>query len=521
LGPPTKPARIVKPRKHIKLDMRIAVCDSTMKVWYEDKTDMRTEWDLVEFVRWVRDNWPTDREGRKRTTPIMFVCHNPHKLFQKLHKAFQHDPEWNAKFSVNTGGRFYVSDGATREPKVRTTQDIRISFFGFRSTTNRTTQYFHPITPFDFMDDFRDYGDTDWPEYIRLYQWGGSVRQWMRKHKLRFTPTRGGLASQLLKDKKFYPSTRRKVPKDTNEKAREALPGNFYVMAERSIGRIYSGVYIIDQENAHHHAAETIELPNANTLFARGRFATQSDEAFVKDKSLGFENLINEYGLFRVHAHVPNTWGGMVPPWNYQTGLTDLFLFSNEIELAEELGIEIRHVSYAWTSRDLDDGLAKYAKWAQKEVAANPQNRTWLKPTLLSGYGILGVRPRQIEMAYWRSEAGKPHRYLLGPTPITMQRMRTKKEIQPGIANIIHRGMIEAETRKLSIRFARRLEDEGHTVIAIHADAVLVKDEGQQFPLFPPPWRVKDRLTHFEALDQVSFRSDTIDVLPGRNRAKR
>ena len=504
--------------------MRIAVCDRSDGVWYEDVPGAKAyRWgNTVELVKYLRHNWPLDHEGKAgRTTPIMLVCHNPHRVFLEVHNAFKDDPEWNARFSINTSERFYTSDGATREPKVRTMQDIRISFFGFR-TPNRKTKYFHPISPHDFMEDFDEkYGETEWPEYIRLYHWGGSVRKWMRKHKLRFTATRGGLAAQLLRDKRFYPDDRRKVPKETNEKARVALPGNYYAMGERYINNIVPAVYLIDQENAHHYAAETVTLPDANTLFARGRFATLSDEPFAREKQIGFDNLVNEHGLFRCRVWIPKPRTTTVVPWTDQHGLTNIFLFSNELQMAKELGIEIRHISYAWTSRDVDTGLAKYAQWAQREVSENPIHRAWLKPTLLSAYGILGVRPRQMEMAYYRSLNGRPFRYLLGPTPIMMNRMRTTKEIQPPIANLIHRGMIEAETRRLSIALMKQLEGEGHTIVAIHADAVLVKDEGQQLPLLSPPWRVKDRLSHFKALDRVSFHSDQVTVLPGRKRAKR
>lgn len=508
----------MKPRKNFKVDMRIVVCDSTMNTWYEDMPGNKSyQWDLIDLIKYLRINWPNDREGKKRTTPIMLVCQNPHKIFLKVHEAFKDDPEWNARFSVNTSERFYICDGSSREPKVRTTQDIRISFFGFRNS-NRKTQYFHPITPHDFIDDFSKYGDTDWPEYIRLYHWGGSVRKWMRKHKLRFTTTRGGLSAQLLRDKRFYPVKRRKVPKLTNENARPALPGNFYVMSERHMNKMIPAVYLIDQQNAHHYAAETVNFPDANTLFARGRFATLSDKTYVKNNRVGFNNLMNEHGLFRCRVWIPKYVQGMVPSW-WKEGLSDVFLFSNEIDLLLELGGEIRHIAYAWTSRSLDTGLAKYAQWAQREISDNPDHKIWLKPTLLSAYGILGVRPRQMETAYWQSEDGEPYRYLLGPTPIMMQRFRTSKEIQPAIANLIHRGMIEAETRKLSIQLARKLELEGHTIIAIHADAVLVQDEGQQLPLLPPPWRIKDRLNHFKAIDQVSFHSDQVTILPGRKRA--
>jgi hypothetical protein len=496
--------------------MRIAVCDADLNVWYEDKTEMRAEWDLVEFVRFIRENWPRDRAGKKMTTPILFVCHNPHRVFERLHKVFENDPEWNVKFSVGTGDKFH-RDGEVKPPRVRSVRDIRISLFGFRDG-NRKTKYFHTVCPLDFMDDFRKYGDPTWPEYIRLYQWGGSVRQWVQKHKLKLSPTRGGLSAQLLRDRKFYPDARRKVPKATNENARVAMPGNFYAMREQSIDRMYQGVFVIDQENAHHYAAETVELPNANDLFARGRFATQADLPYAREKRITFENLIGEYGLFRCRVYVPKGLSGMLPPWAINHGLHYVYLYSNELELAQSLGVEIRYITYAYTARELDTGLKLYAQWAQRQVKEHPDNKQWLKPTLLSGYGILGARPRHIEVAHYRSDKGESYRYLLGPTPVMMKRMKTKRKIQPVVANTVQRGMIEAETRRLSIELARKLEVENHTVIAIHADGLLVKDEGQQLPLLPPPWRVKDRLTGFQAIDDVSYKSDTVCILPGRKK---
>lgn len=523
LAPPSNPERIVKPRKPVNMNMRIVVCDRDGKVWYEGSQKDKipnVEWDLIELVRYLRDNWPRDRSGKRRATPIMLVCANPHRVFLRVHKQFENDPEWKCRFSIGTGERFYIRDGSTREPKVKTQRDIRISFFGFR-TSNRNTKYFHILSPLDFMDSFQDYGNPEWPEYIRLYHWGGHVRKWIQKHKLKFSATRGGLSAQLLKDKRFYSQPRRKVPKLTNEKARLAMPGNYYAMIKKEIGTLYRSVFVIDQQNAHHYAAETLNLPDANTLFARGRFATESDDPYAKENSELFELLLNENGLFRVRLHVPNYLGGMLPPWATHKGFVNAYLYSNEIELARELGVEIRHISHAWTSPQIDNGLKRYAEWAQSEVSDNIDHKIWLKPTLLSAYGILGARPRHIEMAYWNADSGEDFRYLLGPTPIIMRRMRTRKQIQPIIANTIHRGMIEAETRRLSVELARQMESEGHHVIGVHADAVLVHDEGQQLPLLPPPWRVKDQLRSFVAIDPVSFKSDTVTILPGRKRAKR
>lgn len=516
-GKPHSPERIVKPRKDHTVKLRIATCDTNMNVWYEDKTELRNDWDLLDFIRYARENWPRDRAGKRATTPILFVCHNPHRVLERVHATFRNDPQWQVRFTVNNVERFHL-DGEVHEPKMRSIRDIRVSLFGFRDE-NRKTKYFHTICPLDYMDDFQEYGDPDWPEYIRLYHWAGSVRQWVRKNKLKMSATRGGLAAQLLKDKRFYSKPRRKVPKQTNEKARKALPGNYYAIRSKdTIGQMYRAVYNIDQQNAHHYAAETTLLPNANTLFARGRFASEIDAPYARENRPTFDNLLDEIGLYRCRIYVPKGLSGMLPPWALKHGLHYVYLYSNELLLAYELGIEIRHIAYAWTSREIDNGLHRYAQWSQRQVKENPEQKIWLKPTLLSAYGILGARPRHIEVAHYRSDKGEDHRYFLGPTPMNMKRMRTKKKIQPVIANVIQRGMIEAETRKLSIELARKLEHENHMVIAIHADGLLVHDEGQQLPLLPPPWRVKDRLSGFRAVDNVSYESDTISIMPGRKR---
>lgn len=523
LAPPSKPSRVVKPRKSASAYMRIAVCTRDGKVWWEgahgeDMPDV--EWDLIELIKFLRDNWPKDRAGKSRTTPILLVCHNPHKVFLRVHKEFENDPEWKCRFSINTGEKFYIRDAASREPKVRTQQDVRIAFFGFRAK-NRSTKYFHIVSPFDFLDDFDSYGKKDWPEHIRLYHWAGSVRKWVRKHNLNFSPTRGGLSAQLLRDSKFYPNARRKVPKLTNEKARSAMPGNFYAMVQKEMGIMYKSMYVIDQENAHHYAAQTVPLPDANSLFARGRFLSSSDEPYAREKTDLYGQLLKENGLYRVRMYVPNHLGGMLPPWASRAGFVNTYLYSNEIELAFSLGIEIRHISHAWTSTNTDSGLKQYAVWAEQEIKKNPDHKSWLKPTLLSAYGILGARPRHIEMAHWGTSKGEDFRYLLGPTPIVMKKIRTNRKIQPAIANTIHRGMIEAETRRLAVELARQMETEGHHVIGLHSDSILIEDDGQQLPLLPPPWRVKDRLAAFTAIDAVSFMSDTMTILPGRKRGKR
>jgi hypothetical protein len=277
----------------------------------------------------------------------------------------------------------------------------------------------------------------------------------------------------------------------------------------------------LDQENAHHYAAATLALPAANRLYARGRFATKCDSPYCGKRSPLFKHLLEQHGLFRVGCLIPRHLSGHLPPWAQPTregSVHDIYLYSNEIPFAESLGIEIFYISHCWTADSTDKGLAKFADWSTVQVKNSGENKAWLKPTLLSAYGLLGVRPRKLKTGYYRNDKGTPQRYNLGATPITVKEVVTTKEIQSPIANVIQRGMIEAEVRKLSIEMARRLSKEGHTIVAIHADCVMVKDEGNQLPLLEKPWRLKETLTHFRIVDSVSYVCDQKSVLPGRRR---
>lgn len=511
LGAPRHVERIVKPHKDYTVRMPIMVCDAFGDSWFERK---KHKWGLIELVEYLRKNWPKDKHSSNRTQPIMLVCEFPERVLAVLHAHYKNDPEWNHNLKEKQHDQFlHVSTGSVKEPKIKQLNNT-VKFFGFRDA-HRKTKYFYPVCPHDFLD-FREY-EPDLPDRVRLYKFGGETRRFMQRNKLRFSSTRAGLASQFLRDKRFYPNSRRKVPKATNEKARLALPGNFYQSLRKPSTTIK--VYVIDQENAHHYAAETVSLPNANQLFGRGRFGTSNDGRYARYGSELFGRLLSEYGLFRVRATVPRYLRGYLPPWcEVKPGVQSFYLFSNEFEFARELGVEIRAISHAWTSPYAENGLRKYAQFAQSYVRENPEHKKWAKPLFLSAYGLLGARPRKISNGYYRSLTGEKKTYFLGGIPIQMKHIESKREIQTPTANVIHRGMIEAETRKLSIQLARQMTDEGHNVVAIHADAVIVRDEGQNLPILPAPWRVKEILYQFEMVDKVSFVSEQRAVLPGRKR---
>lgn len=515
LGPPIQSELTVRPRKDVHIHMPILVVDEG-KVWYENQPQ-GIEWELYGLLEWLRDNWPTRPRNKSNSVPLMLVTKDPQRTLLDIHQHFKDDETWNFRLTTAEPKGFDPQPAK----QARSLEENRVSYMGWKLKSEHT-HYMHPINPLDFLPKWDEYR-SDLPTIARMYSFGAEIREWMREQKMRFNASRGGLASQLLKDHRFYPRNRRKVPMLTNEKARKALPGNCYI---RFSGQEYiGGVYVVDQEFAHHHAAKTVQFPDGDSLFAYGRFGTESDKPYTRPGSLLFDDLIHQHGLLRVRAWVPNipsVIGQAVPPWMMNPGLQNFYLFTNELPFAFAMGVEIRHIAYAWLSPDLDTGLKRYSEWAVEHTNTLPgRAKSWLKPLLLSAYGVLGVRAHYIESAIYRGK-GEPERYMLGPLPVMMRQRKSSIVVQSGIANCIHRGMIESETRRLSIELAQRFYREGHTVVGVHADAVLVKDEGQQLPLLDTPWRVKDRLTNVRLVDDVSYTSDQAIVLPGRPRnAKR
>lgn len=514
LSPPRQVARIIKPRKDANETVHILTCDATGSCAYE-KTPELTWTSIIDLVRYLHASWP--RVQNSKRVKMALVCHNPHKILAAVENAFGSDPSWNVRLSV-IEGESEDAEGCTFYRQ----EQKRVSYFGFRDK-QRHTHYFYPIPALEFMRSLEEYGKADETELEKLLRFGKSLRSFCTDHRLRVCSTRGGLSAQLLKDKKFYPHPRRKVPQKTNEAARFALPGNCYQMQERKIDRFYQSVYIIDQQNAHHFAAQNAPLPHPDSLFAHGWYWNQSDDLWLNYRDDRFKDALDEYGLFRVRVSIPRKLTGYLPPWARPISgdLSDIWLYSNEIQLALSFGLQIRGISRWYCSPNIDGGISEYARWSQGQVAQNPSEKPWLKPALLSAYGLLGARPRYLESAYKRSDKGTLQTYFIGPTSYQYKRVKTKRKIQSPIANVIQRGIIEAETRKLSIELARKMDREGHNVIGIHADAILVENEGQQLPLLEPPWRIKDCLTRFRALDVVSFESDELEILPGRPRSSK
>lgn len=439
-------------------------------------------------------------------------------IVRYLNQEFADNPLW--QFRASPVERAAWAPERKRKAVMR---DCTISYLGFRGENKQKGHFHYPLSPQTFVlktiSELRRNIPGEDATISKLMEWGKDVRSFLQKHKLNLSPSSGGIAAQLLKDEKFYPLPRRKVPRHTNAKVRDHLPGNYYQLYEAKEGFGRHRAAYLDQDSAHHYAASRVAFPSADTLKRRGRYATLSDNSFAKAGTAKFDEFISHYGLFYLAIETPRFFPADFPLPECTSGTSQYgyrrgYFYSNEIPYLKEIGVRIRHIIACWTSPDRDYGLNKYSEWAIGEIkSSDPVSKPWLKPTLLSTYGVLAARPKILEFGYKQAEGGEPKRYPCGNGFLDVQAKASKKMREPLMANVLHRGMIEAETRLVSLRLARELAKKGYKILAIYADSVFV--EADDLPFLPPPWRIQEFLTslHFESA--THFTSREISKTPG------
>lgn len=444
----------------------------------------------------------------------IIVAINMGMVVRFLDNELRDDPSWQFR-AVPTQ---HTTWGTVGKRKIHTKECI-VTYFGFRGANKRKGHYHYPLSPQSFLQKtLKDIYPGNEPNIIRLMEWGKDVRRFLEKHSLNLSPTSGGVAAQFLKDKKFYPEARRKVPKKTNEFARRQLPGNYYELFHAKDNYHRFKATYLDQNAAHHSAAAKIEFPDANTLYRRGRYSTLDDQSYARAGTPKFERLIKEKGLFYLAYEAPRFGKNDFPLPQLDSnrhGYGRGYFYSNELPYLASLKVRIRHIIACWTSPDIDQGLNKFAEWAKDEIKqAEPKSRKWLKPTLLSTYGVLAAKPKVMESGYRDCKNGIDNQYPLGSGFIDVQSKSCKKPREPNFANVIHRGMIEAQTRIESLSMAKQLAHEGHTILAIYADSVFVT-AGKDLPLLPSLWKIEQHLTHLQFQDATHFSSLEISKQPG------
>src|SRR5215469_9871064 len=304
--------------------------------------------------------------------PAVITTNNSTELLYRLDEYWNIDPTWFWKTMPIKRRAFTPRNNSIRVFQITTSVD----FFGWRlnKTSNR-----HLKNLYHLLLDPITFANFPLPSHdiTSFLEWGKNLRDFCVENLMNLRPTQGGLGRQFLRDMRFYPEPRRKVPRATNEKIRKHLPGNHYEVRAFS-NREYTGIYI-DQTRAHHFHAYNTGLPDANSLFAYGKFHfDESDGRAWITNNERIESFLDKfsgliYGRLE-HNPRPCRW---IPPCLYDTS-KPVWWYTNERDLLGSLGARPSDIIAAWGSKQLDDGLSKFAKWCLD--MENPPK--WLKPIL-------------------------------------------------------------------------------------------------------------------------------------------
>lgn len=455
------------------------------------------------------------------------ACENAARLLLELEAFFQNIPGWSWRMTP-VQRRVYRQHAATTRPTE--TKDAIVNYFGFRYPVGNEgrykTHYHYPIDTLTFLsgNSFQVLAGRD--RLQAIYEWGVDVRNFCTENRLKISSTSGGLAAQLLRDERFFPEARRKVPKATNQRARDHLPGNHYELFVPDDSTIRDAIYL-DMKGAHHYAATRLTFPDPNRMYGRGRFRNPPEEwrghaPWARQGTPKYRAMIVTHGLFLLRVNVPSHLSKsrlFPPPWlRRPAGTALVWVYSNEIPLISQHGAIIEGIEAAWTAGSVTDGLNRYAEWAIRETSVMPtERRAWAKPTLLAVYGLLAARPRAREFGYRDAVKGESKIYPTFGGPVAVSALRTSREIESPVVNVILRGMIEAQVRMEVLSLATMLDSYGLRVLALYADSVIIEPTAAM-PFLPHPWVVKTALTNVTFFNPVSFVSDELERLPGISR---
>lgn len=424
-----------------------------------------------------------------------------------LAKAFTDSAAFQYRL-VPTYSENYALNG-TRRRTIRIL-DATASLIGFPGN------FHHALDPAVFVRmGIDDIQPDDRPRHVKLLQWAQGVRAFCIENFLRITPGAGGIAAQLLRDPRFYPQARRKVPRFVNAKARAELVGNFYKLYIPD-GSFRPRVWYLDMSSAHHRIASETPLPDGNHLHAFGRYTTL-EGAWAEVGTPRYETVLRMYGMLHVHIKVPYLYTNRFPlPCMEKSGDYHGWIFTNEITDIVALGGRIVSIQAAVASRTRDSGIKRYADFALDTLAdpARAGDRVWLKPMLHAAYGVLASRARPIETGWRIAHGGKPEVWPMGEALIPVNASRSTTTFEPPTTNVLQRAMIEAEQRKRALQLARTLHGHGIPIYSIYADSVFA-DGSRALPLLPPGWRVQSHVQGMRFHTATTFESPQISRAPG------
>lgn len=404
-----------------------------------------------------------------------------------------------------------------------------ICTFGFHSrhggdAPDRRKSARHVILyPTRMMSDKKKARELVSNDHRSLQRFLSDVREWCKGQDIPLNKTLAGIGSSLIRDPRFWPEGRGKVPRQTNERIRPYLPGvhnELYVPANT----IHDTVIALDQRRAYHTIAQEIPTPDPSTLFARGRFNTpDTHKIWTEPGRPVYERITKQPGLLAVRGvSRPTRTGETRLPAIDFTGSKTVFLWSNELALAKRQGFVVEGLTAAWTSNEPDMGLPKYGRWALEQInGSSDYRRQWLKPTLHSTYGLFGAKPRTLHLVEHNGTTDEMVTWYFRGYRFEFH-LRVMEDTLPQFANSAMLGVLQAEVRSRTLTLATDLTETGATVLHTHADGLhIVADQLPLIDVFTNDRWTADTLTHLAYADRVSYVCEEKMVLPGRSRTQR
>lgn len=421
------------------------------------------------------------RDHLHELPPHIMVCFSPETWLYLLHERWHDHPHWSWRVAVTN------SHGKQLQAK-------RVAYYGFRDPQKKHNRY-HLI-----LDANSFFRKQDKPA-VDLLELGVNVREFCNAHGLELRASAAGIATQLLRHPMFYPHPRRQVPHFINDVAREHLPGGHYEAYATPTQRLTAAHYI-DQQAAHHYAAETTPLPNANSVRAIGYAKTsRQDRVYARAGGPLYEREMRKHGLIKALVTVPSippdrtkrindehvlirAGGTWLPPLMRHPGEQIAYLWTNELPLLTSMGLQVHHLIATWGTDEVDDGIAKYAQWAQTTQEQYPA----MKALLLMPYGLLA---RHKGTVTYHHPGDGTDTLILANQMLDNTRAKAVPTM-PVTANALQLGLIQAFVRALSLDMAQQITAQGHEVLSVYADGIFIRlTKGKPIPLFAP-WRVKD-----------------------------
>lgn len=404
-----------------------------------------------------------------------------------------------------------------------------VAWFGWKhEKTGRNNsvrnRYHLLIDPLTFSNNWLE--ERTFAAYLK---WAQDIRAFCIEQDWNLRPTQGSVARQALTDSRFYPDKRRKIPRATNDRIREHLPGNHYQLAVQASPSVEYEADYLDQTRCHHFHAIAAKLPDSNHLYGYGNFRNpERGRKWRKTPGRVASFLDGFTGLVYGHIYWPiskRTKNRFVPKYlsaygsDSQPANEPVYFYTEDMPLLESLGIRVTAIIAAWGSKKLDTGLGQYARFALTELEKSAP--LWKKTLLLSPYGALATTARKQTVAYHRSTKGKA-RVLVSKsgTRLAVSYHEASKVSEPSTNNVLHRALIEAGNRTETLMFANQLEREGYRVLCIYVDAVII-EASDELPQLWHPWRHDRHLTHLRFLSDSQFVSAELEKLPGLTGSQR